>query len=155
MPRPVPVIRPANADDLPALIGLVRMLFALEEDFSFDADKVRTGLAQILDEPRACLLAADADSELVGMCSGQLTVSTAEGGPAVLVEDVVVDRQWRGRGVGRLLIQGLEQWAADNKARRLQLLADRDNAPALGFYERLGWAGTNLICLRRVLPQGA
>jgi GNAT superfamily N-acetyltransferase len=77
-----------------------------------------------------------------------LLVSTAEGGLSLLVEDVVVQEQWRGRGVGRLLIEALSGWAKANKVSRLQLLADRNNIPALDFYRRLDWHTTELICLR-------
>ena len=160
MPASVPVIiRPAEPVDLPDLCGLLKALFSLEKDFAFDPDRTRSGLADMLCNPTGCLLAAEARTasgpRVVGMCSGQLTVSTAEGGPAALVEDVVVAEDWRGQGVGRLLLAALEAWARDNKARRLQLLADRDNHPALDFYEHMGWTPTNLICLRRLCPQGA
>ena len=85
------------------------------------------------------------------MCSGQLTISTAEGGFSLLVEDVVVAEPWQGRGVGRELLAALEQWAASRKVGRLQLLADRNNTVALEFYRKLGWQPTELICQRRRL----
>ncbi|MDP2104391.1 MAG: GNAT family N-acetyltransferase, partial [Desulfobulbaceae bacterium] len=62
---------------------------------------------------------------------------------------VLVDSQWRGQGVGRLLMEEMSDWAMTNNVSRLQLLADRNNIPALDFYHRLGWQVTGLICLRR------
>jgi GNAT superfamily N-acetyltransferase len=85
------------------------------------------------------------------MCTGQLLVSTAEGGLSLLVEDVVVDQQWRGRGVGRLLMTATSDWAKAKKVSRLQLLADSNNEPALDFYRSQGWQTTALICLRTFL----
>ena len=85
------------------------------------------------------------------MCTGQLVVSTAEGGPALLVEDVVVDANHRGRGVGRALLAALADWARGRGVRRLQLLADGTNGPALAFYDRLGWRATALVCRRLTL----
>jgi GNAT superfamily N-acetyltransferase len=76
-------------------------------------------------------------------------VSTAEGGLSALVEDLVVDEPERGKGVGRALLTGIEGWAFSRGATRLQLLADRGNAPALAFYAREGWSSTRLVCLRR------
>ena len=81
------------------------------------------------------------------MATAQLVVSTAEGGPSALVEDVVVAGAERRHGVGRRLLAALESWASKRGATRLQLLADRENLPALRFYEQLGWRPTQLGCL--------
>jgi GNAT superfamily N-acetyltransferase len=67
----------------------------------------------------------------------------------VLVEDMVVIGSERRRGVGRSLLRAVEAWARGRGATRLQLLADRENEAAFRFYERLGWSGTRLVCLRR------
>ena len=143
------VIRPANPADLAALVDLLRILFSIEADFDFDAARQHQGLAMLLAHETAVILVAEAAGQVIGMCSGQLTISTAEGGFALLVEDVVVAGPWQGKGVGRQLLAALEQWAEARKIGRLQLLADRNNAPALEFYRTLGWQGTELICLRR------
>ena len=147
-------VRRAEEADLPALCALLERLFALEEDFEFDPGRSRAGLAAMLEHPAGVLLAADDGRGVAGMVSGQVTVSTAEGGPAVVVEDLVVREDARGRGIGSALLAALERWALARGARRMQLLADVDNTPALDFYRRRGWTGTNLVCLRRVMPQG-
>ena len=147
-------VRPARAADLDALVELLRALFAIEKDFSFDGARQRRGLRMLLDSDRACLLVAEGEAAVVGMCSGQLLVSTAEGGLSLLVEDVVVAEQWRGLGVGRLLMEAISSWAVQREATRLQLLADRNNMPALDFYHHLGWQSTQLVCLRASVPSG-
>ena len=143
------LIRPARPADLEALVGLLRILFGIEADFDFDPARQRQGLAMLLVHNGAVVLVAEAAGRVVGMCSGQLTISTAEGGFALLVEDMVVAEAWQGRGLGRELLAALEQWAAEKKIGRLQLLADRNNTAALEFYGKLGWQPTELICLRR------
>jgi len=143
-------IRRASISDLEDLIELLRELFAFEADFTFDAEIQRRGLEMMLaDTENRCVLAAHRVGKVVGMCTAQIVVSTAEGGPAGLVEDLVVCQEWRGTGVGRRLAGGIEQWARSKGATRLQLLADRKNDNALGFYKKAGWRRTQLICLRR------
>jgi len=143
-------IRAATERDLDALVALLGLLFALESDFTPDPDRQRRGLAAMLaDPPSRTVLVAERGGAVIGMATAQLVVSTAEGGPSALVEDVVVTAPERGRGVGRRLLGALETWAAARGASRLQLLADRENAPALRFYQRLGWRPTQLVCLRR------
>jgi GNAT superfamily N-acetyltransferase len=136
--------------DVDALVELLDQLFELEADFRPDEARQRRGLALMLEEPeRRAVLVAERAGAVVGMVTAQLVVSTAEGAPSALVEDMVVDAPWRGLGAGRALLEGIEAWARARGATRLQLLADRENAPALAFYARMGWSGTRLVCLRR------
>lgn len=141
-------IRPAAPADLDRLVVLLGELFGIEADFAIDAERQRRGLELLFAEPRACVMVAEAGGVVVGMASGQLTISTAEGSPALLVEDVMVERAWRGFGIGRELLAHLGRWASAHGIRRLQLLADRNNSAGLAFYRKLGWATTELICLR-------
>ena len=150
MMPPTFLIRPAVRDDIPELVGLLQQLFALEADFVPDPAKQRRGLELLLERPQhAVALVAVRDGTLIGMCSAQILVSTAEGGEVALVEDVVVDAGQRGNGVGAALLDALDEWAQRRGLSRLQLLADRGNAQALDFYRRRGWLPTQLSAWRR------
>jgi GNAT superfamily N-acetyltransferase len=145
-----PLIRFAKPGDVEALVGLLGALFAIEEDFSFDAGLQRRGLELMLEDGESrCVFVAEVGGRIAGMVTGQMLVSTAEGGPSVLVEDMVVAASHRGRGLGAKLMAALERWASMRGATRLQLVADRDNAAAFVFYDRLGWKPTNLVVLRK------
>jgi GNAT superfamily N-acetyltransferase len=150
-PPPPPLrIRRARAGDLGSLVRLLGQLFALEADFAPDARRQRAGLAAMCAaQRRRAVLVAERGGAVVGMVTAQLVVSTAEGAPSALVEDMVVDAPERGRGAGRALLGAIEEWARARGASRLQLLADDGNAAALAFYARLGWRRTRLVCLRR------
>lgn len=142
-------VRPAGPGDVDGMVGLLEALFAIEADFAFDAAKQGAGLKLLLESGRACVLIAERQGRTVGMVTLQTVISTAEGGRVGWVEDLVVAKDCRGFGIGRQLLEHLETWAMRNGLSRLQLLADRNNEPALGFYERLGWAETALIALRK------
>ncbi len=147
----MPALRKASKEDLDQLTGLLRLLFTIEDDFSFDALKQQRGLQLMLENRLGCVLVAEDAGKVVGMCTGQLVVSTAEGGPSVLVEDMVIDPGFQGQGLGRALLDAMLQWAGTQGATRLQLLADKNNQAALDFYEHLGWRSTSLVCLRHIL----
>jgi GNAT superfamily N-acetyltransferase len=143
-------IRSAASGDLDALVRLLGALFALEPDFPVHPQRQRRGLELMLAEPsRRVVLVAARGADVVGMVTAQLLVSTSEGGLSAWVEDLVVDARERGSGVGRALLAAVEREAVALGATRLQLLVDRENAPALGFYARVGWGSTRLLCLRR------
>lgn len=142
------MIQQAQREDLGDLLPLLRQLFQIEEDFSFDPKKQQKGLAMLLESSCSVIMVAKEQQRVVGMATGQLVISTAEGGPSLLVEDLVVDPSCRKRGIGRRLLKALGNWGKGRGARRLQLLADKNNADALQFYRRTGWQKTRLICLR-------
>lgn len=145
------VIRLAKQEDIPALLGLLRLLFSIEKDFVFDAVKQERGLRLLLSRAEAAVFAAEQDGKVIGMCTGQLLISTAQGGPSALVEDVAVQPAHQGKGIGRRLVAAAEAWAGSHGASRMQLLADRNNAPALAFYQKIGLQRTAMICLRKML----
>ncbi|MDR3588228.1 MAG: GNAT family N-acetyltransferase [Negativicutes bacterium] len=144
------VIRKGLPGDIGGLTELLRALFEIESDFVVDAAKQRRGLEMLLGaDGQRRVMVAEVDGRVVGMCSGQLLISTAEGGLKAIVEDLVLAGDCRGRGIGRQLLQAVETWAMQQGAKRLDLLADRRNGPALQFYGRENWRRTELVCLQK------
>lgn len=144
-------IRPAREQDLSALSDLLDCLFAIEEDFQPDRIKQRKGLTALLNRPDAIIFVAEVKGQTVGMISCQTLISTAEGGEVGLVEDVVISPAFRKQGIGQALVDAVVEWAKQRRLKRLQLLADSENAPALTFYRQLGWQQTQLQAWRRLL----
>jgi GNAT superfamily N-acetyltransferase len=143
-------IRTARAEDLEDLVRLLGVLFTIESDFRPDPERQRRGLARMLEEPeRRLVLVAEAGGLAVGMVTAQLLVSTAEGGEAALIEDMVVAASARRQGLGRRLLGAAAEWSRRKGATRLQLLVDRTNHPALLFYDRMGWRPTELVALHQ------
>ena len=143
-------IRPALRRELPAIAALLVKLFRIELDFVPDARRQLTGLRLLARMPeRVLLLVAVLEGRVVGTCAVHDGVSTAEGARVAVLEDLVVAEGFRRMGIGRALLAAAEAHAWRRGARRLQLLADRTNRPALAFYARQGWESTQLVVLRR------
>jgi GNAT superfamily N-acetyltransferase len=154
---PVPdkdvIVRPARAGDIPGMCDLLYELFSVEADFIPDREKQFRGLGLFLEDAAdsSLVLVAAKGAEIVGMCSVQAVISTAEGGPVGLVEDLVVKQDQRGKGTGSRLLSGVAKWCAAKGISRLQLLRDKGNAEALSFYAANGWSSTDLVCMRKML----
>ena len=142
----------ASAADLEAMADLLAELFTLESDFSPERDKQLRGLRLILDNPQlGRLFVLRAGDQVAGMANALLTISTAEGCPVLLLEDVIVKAEWRGRQLGRQLVEHVFDWALSSGITRVTLLADQGNSPALAFYQRLGFTPSAMCVLRRKL----
>lgn len=117
--------------------------------------KQEQGIRLMLASNQAVVLVAEVGAGVVGMCSGQLLISTAEGAPVCLVEDVVLFPEYRHMGIGSRLLAAVIEWTTRQNGCRLQLLADRSNREGLEFYRANGWKSTQLICLRKMIePDG-
>ncbi len=142
----------ATHADIEAMADLLTELFTLESDFQPERDKQLRGLHLILDNPQiGRLFVLRVEGEVAAMANALITVSTAEGGPVLLLEDVIVKARFRGCQLGRRLVEHVLDWARANGMPRVTLLADKDNAPALAFYEHLGFAPSAMKVLRRAL----
>ncbi len=147
-----PHIDLATEDDLPALADLLHELFTLESDFQPVRAKQLRGLQLILDTPAlGRLFVVRVDGKVAGMANALLTVSTALGAPVLLLEDVIVARDYRGCGLGRMLVGHVCHWAQSQGLERVTLLADEANTAALEFYARLGFEKSTMVVRRKLL----
>lgn len=142
----------AGGADIDAMADLLGELFTLESDFQPQREKQLAALRWILDHPDhgRLFVARDAD-RVVGMANALLGISTAEGGPVLILEDVIMASGQRGKGHGRRLVEHVLAWANAEGMSRVTLLADRDNAGALAFYQQLGFEESSMVVRRRRL----
>ena len=140
---------PATKADIPAMQVLLAELFAQEEEFSPDEKKQRRALELILKDPtRGRLYVARDGKDVVGMASLLYTVSTAEGGKAAWLEDLVVVPEHRGRGVGHALLEYVIEQARAEGILRITLLTDADNTGAQALYRSVGFEVSPMRALR-------
>lgn len=143
-------VRRAAAADIPRLCELLALLFTQEAEFSPDAGRQSRALGCILDDPATGMIvcATAADDQIIGMVSLLFTISTAEGGRAAWLEDMVVDPSWRGRGVGERLLEEAVSRGRAAGCTRLTLLTDETNDGARRFYTRAGFVESPMLPMR-------
>lgn len=140
--------RNAAQADMQDLIDLLQQLFSIEKDFTFDARTQKKGLTMMLGcGKHRTIKVACYKGHVVGMCSVQTRISTARGSIAGIIEDLIVDSTHRGMGIGKKLLDSISTWAQQRGINDIQLLADKNNSPALQFYADQKWKTTDLICL--------
>ena len=136
--------------DITSLASLLSVLFNIEKDFNPDLTKQKIGLELLIKNKATTTIqvARNSTGKVIGMVTAQLVISTAQGAPSAWVEDMVVDSAYRGRGVGKKLLQHTQEWAKAKGATRAQLLVDIKNEGALGYYRHLKWETTQLQARR-------
>ncbi len=98
-------ISPATLEDIPQLAELLEHLFKQEHDFIADKVRQAEGLRQIIGSPETgIILVARSDNEVVGMVMLLYTISTVEGGPVGLLEDMTVRPDQRDKEIGKRLL---------------------------------------------------
>ncbi len=147
-----PRIEQATLEDLPALTDLLYDLFTREGDFVPNRAKQMRGLRLILEQPnRGRIFVLRLDDQIVGMINLLFTISTAEGGFVIVLEDVVVHRDFRGRGCGDRLIRHAIDYAQKKDFLRITLLTDRLNEDGQRFFAAHGFFVSKMIPMRLVL----
>ena len=141
----------ATHADIPALCDLLAILFEQEPEFEVNAERQAAGLKQILDKPEQghVLVLRDGDKP-VGMVVLLFALSTAMGGRVALMEDMVLQPEYRNQGAGSRLIQKAIEFARDSGCKRITLMTDRANVGAHDFYMRNGFRTSTMKALRLV-----
>ena len=149
------VIEPATEADLDELSGMLGDLFAQEGDFRPDKEKQLRGLRLIFEQPsRGRVFVLRQNGAIVGMINLLFTISTAEGGFVMLLEDLVIHKKFQGKGYGSRLLQHAIDFAKQKNFLRITLLTDRPENVAQEFFRHYGFVESSMIPMRLwVTPQ--
>ena len=141
-------IEPATLDDLSELAELLKDLFTQEADFTPNREKQLRGLRLILEQPsRGRIFVLRNEHKIIGMVNLLITISTAEGGFVLLLEDLVIQRDHRGQGYGSQLVRHALDFARKKNFLRITLLTDRPSNSRL-FYLKHGFIESDMLPMR-------
>ena len=104
----------------------------------------RKAFDAICRDPNNELVVATLGPEMAGFM--QLTFIpylTYQGGWRALVEGVRVHQKYRGRGIGRQLLEWAIARAKERSCHLVQLTTDKQRPDAIKFYESLGFSATH------------
>ena len=143
------VIEPATEADLDELSEMLGDLFAQEGDFRPDKEKQLRGLRLIFEQPsRGRVFVLRQNGAIVGMINLLFTISTAEGGFVMLLEDLVIHKKYQGKGYGSRLLQHAIDFAKQKNFLRVTLLTDRPENVAQEFFRHHGFVESSMIPMR-------
>jgi GNAT superfamily N-acetyltransferase len=132
-------IEPARQSDVSLIRQLISELAEYEKlSHAMEATEERLAAELFGPRPAAEVLIAYAADEPAGFALYFQNFSTFVGKPGLYLEDLFVRPQWRGRGLGRLLLTRLAKIAVARDYGRMEWAVIDWNESAIGFYRRLG-----------------
>ena len=133
------MIRPARADDIPAIHQMIGELAAYERSLP-QVSGTESDLCTALLDAQPALFAhvAEEDGQAVGFALWFLSYSTWAGRHGIYLEDLYVKPERRGQGHGRALLAELARICVERGYGRLDWSVLDWNSPARRFYESLG-----------------
>ena len=144
-------LRPVARDELPLLLDMLRRFYA-EDRIPLDEPRVRRGLGKLFADPSSgALLFAEAEGERVGYLVLGWCFSIEQGGRHVLIDEIYLEPDARGRGLGSLLLAAACDWARAHGAEVARLEVNRHNPRAKGLYLRSGFRDGDRDILSLVL----
>jgi ribosomal protein S18 acetylase RimI-like enzyme len=136
------VVRIAGIDDAEPLYDLyVELANGRSDALPAGPDQIREILVLIASDPDRRILLAEVDgAEIAGTVDLMIVPNLTHGGsPWAVVENVVVAKAHRRRGVGRILLQEAIGHAKDEGCYKVQLISAKHRTEAHAFYRSLGF----------------
>jgi GNAT superfamily N-acetyltransferase len=136
-------LRPATPADVPQILAFIRDLATYEREpdavHATEADLLRDGFGEA--KRFDCIIAElneNGATTPAGFALYFHNYSTWRGHAGIHIEDLYVNPEHRGKGIGKALLTHVAAIAAAEGCSRLQWDVLEWNTPAIGFYEQMG-----------------
>jgi GNAT superfamily N-acetyltransferase len=150
-------VRKAVAGEQRAILPLYDWLFAEpgRRPANWDAESALSALQSAVEGGRSAVFVAEmtGESGFIGFCTAYLDLLSVRYGARCWVEDLAVAPDRRTRGVGDLLLDSVEIWAAGNGATHLELDTGPARTDAQRFYRSRKPAAESLCYQWRLDPR--
>jgi GNAT superfamily N-acetyltransferase len=130
-------IRTATSGDAEAVADLLTQL-----GYPTTAADARERIAYLGSEHDAILLAIDG-AQVCGMATVHILPVIHYTGTMARVTAFVVDANCRGRGVGKILLAAIREFASVRKVHRIEVVSGNHRPQAHAFYEGAGYKRTD------------
>jgi GNAT superfamily N-acetyltransferase len=149
-----PHLREATPGDCAALVDLMSEFYA-ESGYPLNRRRAQVAFSELLaDQELGQVWLILAEAGPVGYVVLTLGYSMEYGGRDAFVDDLFIQRPFRGRGFGKLALAEVRASCEERGVRALHLEVGRDNAAAHSLYRRAGFVDTDrqLLTLKLADP---
>jgi ribosomal protein S18 acetylase RimI-like enzyme len=134
------LIREATSSDLPAIAELLEELAGVvDEEEGIDAGAACRNCADLLNDARSHVLLADINGNVAGMVHFTVRQTMLHGSPSGLIDELIVRREYQGRGTGRELVAAAIRKCRELGCCEVEVSTEKTNRKALEFYRKCGF----------------
>lgn len=146
-------IRLCNINDRNNWIRLNRAFMAYElsdEGFWNNADAISneqfgTIFEEALNSPELItMMMIEEEKETIGFANLMTIFSVWAHGKTLILDDLFISDEYRGKGLGRKTMAYIESYAKNNGYKRLQFQSEFSNPGAYEFYTKLGYKSEDM-----------
>ena len=156
--------RPATPADLPRLAQLVRAAIdelaptrggAVWRAREARAEPIEDDLGALLDDPDGRLLAGTIDGVVIGYAAARIE-RLRDGSLLGVIDDIFVEEEARGVGLGEAMIDDLVTWCAERGCFGMDAMALPGHRVTKNFFEESGFTARKLVMHHSLVdPSGA
>jgi len=128
-------LRPATEADFPEILGMIKELALFEKA----PEKVTNSVEQMQAEKDLfrCIMAEDENGQILAMALYFFAYYTWVG-KSMYLDDLYVKPQFRGSGIGTMLVKEIFRIAEVEKCTRIRWQVLEWNTPAIELYKKMG-----------------
>ena len=139
-------IRRLQISDLEPLRQLYRQFW----DENSNIGRMRERFHEIESNSRQVIFCATIDNLVVGSVMGIVCDELyGDCKPFLVMEDLIVDTEYRNHGIGRALVRKLEQYAKENGCSQMLFITEANRHDAVSFYKSIGFDPKSHIGFKR------
>lgn len=140
------LIRTANKKDIDSIYNLLKELYETIEDKSgLDIEKAYEKLEFFISNDNNLTFVAECEGNIVGFISVFIRKTILHTLPSALIEELVVDKNYRGKGIGKRLIEAVIKKCEELNIGEIEVSTEITNINAREFYKSMGFKEKGIL----------
>jgi GNAT superfamily N-acetyltransferase len=141
-------VREAVMTDAPAIACLLEQL-----GYPALPDEMKGRLQALITHRDYMVFVAETSGHVVGLVGAHIACSLEFTGRYGRLTDLVVHEKWQGRGIGKCLMAGIEEWLREQSAVLAVVAGGMQRTRAHRFYRSLGYGETGIQFVKQLTQE--
>ena len=154
------MLRPATRDDKAQIVLLLKQISEQHAVIAPDRYQVASDAVNLafveryLTDEKSTVLVVEENRVVIGVAFCIIHENNPEGpvkdALTAVLDTIVIDASYRGKGYGRQLLRAAETWAKKNGCSRIKLNVAVENTQGIDFYHRCGYTQSDIRFSKKI-----